>query len=165
MAGFIRLIDTICRALAILSGCVVLVLIVSNVYAVVMRYVFNSPLAWPLDFSEFLLVGTVFLGGAYTLQVDGHVNISIFYNAFSPRNQFILKYCRYFVILTFSILLMVKGWELAWENLHARTTSISLLPLFPSYIVVPIGGFFLLVQTIANAIKDMNEYRSGESVG
>lgn len=165
MTGFIRLIDTICRALAILAGFLVLVLIVSNAYAVIMRYVLNSPLDWPLDFSEFLLVGAVFLGGAYTLQVDGHVNISLFFDAFSTRKRFFLKCCHYLAIVTFCVVLMIKGWELAWENLYARTTSISLLPLFPSYIIVPVGGFFLMLQTLAKAIKNINTHRSGESTG
>jgi TRAP-type C4-dicarboxylate transport system permease small subunit len=120
-----------------------------------MRYVFANPLDWPLDVSEFLLVGAVFLGGAYTLQVDGHVNISIFFMRLSSSKQLALKCLHYVIILIFSFILIWKGWELAWDNLHARTSSISLLPLFPSYMIVPIGGFFLFLQAVSKFIKDV----------
>lgn len=138
-----------------MAGFVILALVFSNVYAVVMRYIFNKPLHWPMDISEFLLVGTVFLGGAYTLQVDSHVNINILLNRLSSRKQLAMKCVCYTLIAIFSVVLTWKGCELAWQNFYTRSWSITRLPLFPSYAIVPIGGLFLLAQSICKLIKNI----------
>ncbi len=155
MLFFAKIIDKISQYLAILGGIVTLILLLSNVYAVIMRYIFNNPLHWPLDFSEFLLVGIVFLGGAYTLQVDGHVNISIFFMNFSEKTQTVFKMMWFVIIGIFSSVLLWKSWLLAWENLYAHTSSMSFLPTFPSYIIVPIGSFMLLLQTLSKIITEI----------
>lgn len=153
---FMRIVEKICDRAGIFAGFVILLMIFSNVYAVIMRYIFNNPLHWPLEVSEFLLVATVILGGAYTLQVDGHVNVSLMFNRFSHKKHLVIACIDYVLIGIFSTVLIWKSWELAWLNLYTRSWSICRLPLFPSYIIVPIGGFFLLLQSIYKIVRTIN---------
>ena len=154
---FTRILDKICDWMAILAGLVIILLVFSNVFAVIMRYIFNSPLHWPLDVSEFSLVGTVFLGGAYTLQKDRHVNITIVLDRFSQRKRPIIDCIIYSLVFIFCIFLVWKSWELAWMNLYTRSWSITRLPVFPSYILVPIGSFFLTLQAVSKIIKAIKD--------
>lgn len=154
---FVRSVDKVCDWLAILAGLIIVEIVFSNTLAVIMRYIFNDPLHWPLDISEFSAVGTVFLGGAYTLQRNSHVNISIFLDKFSPRKKAIVSCIIYVLIGVFSFLLVWKSWQLAWMNLYTKSWSITRLPVFPSYIAVPVGSFFLLLQAISKLIKSINE--------
>jgi TRAP-type C4-dicarboxylate transport system permease small subunit len=159
----VRIIDKICDSMGIVSGMIVALLCFLNAYAVIMGYLFNMPPHWSLDISEFLLVGTVFFGGAYALQLDAHANIPLLVANCSPYTQLVLKFVTCAIAAIFAALLIWKGGELALDNLHTQTSSFSRLPVFPSYIVVPIGGVFLLLQAISKAIKGIHEYRGSAS--
>ena len=53
------------RFLAIIGGATLLCLMLLTVYAVLMRYVFNAPLLWALDYARMGLVIVTFMGLAY----------------------------------------------------------------------------------------------------
>lgn len=154
----IGVIDKLCRLMGLTAGITVVALAFFNAYAVIMRYLFNLPPHWALDMSEFVLVAAVFLGGAYALQVEAHANIPLFLVLFSPRTQLVLRSIARVLVCAIALILVWKGWELAFDNLHARTSSFSRLPLFPSYIVVPFGGFLLLLQAVSKIARDIMEY-------
>jgi TRAP-type C4-dicarboxylate transport system permease small subunit len=153
MTKLVVITDRVSSFMAILAGLEIVALVLLNVYAVVMRYLFNTPVNWPIDTSEMLLVATVFLGGAYTLSVDGHINIPILVVLLSNSKQRALAIVWYLLISAFALVLMWKGTDLAWQNLCTVSWSISRLPLFPSYTVVPIGAFLLLAQALSKLIK------------
>jgi TRAP-type C4-dicarboxylate transport system permease small subunit len=159
----ISLIDKVCRVVGLVAGITVVALALFNCYAVLMRYLFNLPPHWALDLSEFVLVGAVFLGGAYALQVEAHANIPMFLERFSPRTQLVFRTTARVLACALALILIWKGWELALDNLHARTSSFSRLHLFPSYVVVPFGGFLLLLQAVSKIARDLMEYKSTSS--
>ena len=151
MLGFI---DKMCRLMGLVAGIIVVALALFNSYAVLMRYFFNLPPHWALDMSEFVLVGTVFLGGGYALQVEAHANIPMFLERFSPRTRLVLRSTARALVCALAFILIWKGWELALDNLHARTSSFSRLHLFPSYIVVPFGGLLLCLLYTSDAADE-----------
>jgi TRAP-type C4-dicarboxylate transport system permease small subunit len=161
----ISAIDKICHLMGLVAGMIVVALCFFNAYAVIMRYVFNRPPHWALDVSEFLLVGTVLLGGAYALQVGAHANIPLFLDRCSPRSQLVLRCIGHGLAAIFGCLLIWKGWELAFDNLHAQTSSFSRLPLFPSYIIIPFGGMLLLLQAVSKIAGGIAAYKPSGSTG
>ena len=46
-------------------------------YEVVVRYFFNDPTDWSLEFNIFMLVGATFMGSAYTQMKRAHVGIGL----------------------------------------------------------------------------------------
>jgi len=46
-------------------------------YEVVVRYFFNNPTDWSLEFNIFMLVGATFMGAAYTQMKRAHVGIGL----------------------------------------------------------------------------------------
>lgn len=54
---------------AALAGCVAL--------EVVMRYFFNAPTRWVIEFSEYALLWLAFLAGAWILRAEGHVRVEL----------------------------------------------------------------------------------------
>ena len=57
------------------------------VWEVMMRYVFNQPTIWAHELSAILYAIFFLLGGAYTLQQKGHINVDILYLRLSPRKR------------------------------------------------------------------------------
>jgi TRAP-type C4-dicarboxylate transport system permease small subunit len=141
-------VNSITRLSGILAGLILSALMLLNTYAVVLRCVFSSPVDWILDVSEFLMVGSVFMGTAYILQVEGHVRVDLVVHRLPEKIQRGLYLVTTFMILFFTIFLVWKTWELAWDNLDTRSDSVVRFPLFPGYILVFYGSFLLLLQSI-----------------
>jgi TRAP-type C4-dicarboxylate transport system permease small subunit len=65
------------RLLALGGGGVLLLLMLVTVVDVVLRYVFNAPLASVWEFTEFSMTVVVFLGIAYCGWTGGHISIDL----------------------------------------------------------------------------------------
>jgi C4-dicarboxylate transporter DctQ subunit len=150
---FFSIVEKISNRAGIFAGFVMVFMVFINVYGVVMRYIFNTPINWPMEVSEFSLVATAILGGAYTLRVDGHVNTPFVLDRLSLQRKLVMTCINHALIGIFSAVLIWKSWELAWLNLYTRSWSESRLLLFPSYIIVPIGAFFLLLEAINKIVR------------
>jgi TRAP-type C4-dicarboxylate transport system permease small subunit len=86
-------------------------MVLSLVYEVVARYVFDSPTLWAYDMT-FMLYGAFFmLGSAYTLQRKGHIRTDSFYGGWSPRRQGIVDAVCYMVMfMPFAAIFLWFGW-------------------------------------------------------
>ncbi|HXF89921.1 MAG TPA: TRAP transporter small permease [Xanthobacteraceae bacterium] len=72
-----QLFDRFLRLLALAAGGVLLLLTCVTVVDVVLRYVFNAPLASVWEFTEFSMTAVVFLGIAYCGWTGGHISIDL----------------------------------------------------------------------------------------
>jgi len=68
------------------------------VIAVVMRYLFNSPVFWGTDMTWMLYSSFTFLGGAYALIHDYHVGVDLLYKRFPLRIQAMFFIFAYLVL-------------------------------------------------------------------
>lgn len=129
-------------------------LVFSDVF---MRYLFNSPIVWGMELSQYQLVAVVFLSGGYTYLHHGHVKIDILYERWPPKIKASADLFTCLFIFLVSILLMIYGTELAVESYiknHTMSTGIS-SPLWPSQLMIPIGGLLLGLQCLAKWIRDI----------
>jgi len=147
--GFWDLLDETVRIIA-LGGCVVtLLLLLATVFIVIMRYVVRDPQAWAFDMSLFLQIGLIFFGGPYALMGEGHIRIDTILIRLSERNRLILDVVAMMVVLLFCVLLTWSGVKEALDNWGRITDSTAMLPIFPSYAVIPFGGFFMCMVCIS----------------
>ncbi len=56
-------------------------------YSTVMRLVLGYPVNWALEMTQFMLSAYYLLGGAYTMQLGGHVRMDLFYDRLSARKR------------------------------------------------------------------------------
>ena len=137
------------------AWCVVL-LVVLITWEVFSRYVLNKPHAWVLD-AQIMLYGAMFMtAGAYTLSKNGHVRGDVLYGFFQPRTQAIVDLTLYIIFFLPGVIAMTwAGWIYAGESLAIReqTFSADPLPLYPFKYIIPLAGFMLLVQGIAEIIR------------
>jgi TRAP-type mannitol/chloroaromatic compound transport system permease small subunit len=135
------------------------------VYAVIMRYVFNSPPVWGLELSLWLLIATYFISGSYTTMLHAHIRLDALYMRWSPRVKAIID-----VVLTgpllfiFSGVLIWQGGKWAWKAIVTGEQTYSLweAPYWPVKLIVPIGAFMVLLQGIAEFIRDLRVLRGKE---
>ncbi len=158
MKGFLSKID----AISIWSGKFVSIInpivVCFVIYEILVRFVFNKPTIWANEAVVYLSAIGYLLGGAYSLYYRAHVSVDILYLRFSPRVRAILNVITFFFILIYLGALIWMGSIYAWESLKVREATGSPWnpPIYPLKIVIPVGAFILLIQSIANFIRDLN---------
>lgn len=134
----------------------IVILMIVVIYDVCLRYFLNSPTTWGLEFSGFLLVYVSLLGGGYCFLHGGQVKVDILYSRWSPRVKSIVDLATYLLFFIFVFVLVKYGGEVAWESIveSKRSTSIWGPLLWPSQIVVPLGGILIGLQGLAKWSRD-----------
>lgn len=87
LTSIVRCIDRLNEWVGVVSGYIALIMVLVVTTDVIMRYAFNTSFV-AIQELEWHLFGVLFLMGAgYTLLVDGHVRVDIFYQRLSPKGQ------------------------------------------------------------------------------
>ena len=143
---------TACENALAALGTGILVFITLAVCAeVLLRYGFNSPIAWVVEISEYALLWMTFLGSSWVLRNGGHVRVDILLQ-FLPHPA--LRFCGLLSsasgVLT-SLVLIVFGTNVTWTAIARgsfRPTGID-LPTWIVVVVIPVGGLLLLFRFLS----------------
>lgn len=142
------------RFLAIIGGATLLGLMLLTVYAVVMRYVFNAPVLWALDYARVGLVIVTFAGLAYCGWTGGHIAVD-FVGTFLPRTA--LRISDTIVRLVCAVLIGLMAWQGFQQGLDAlemgEGTNEVEIPLFPFFLVVAFGCAVYTIVLIVQALR------------
>lgn len=155
------------RHLAIVAGVTLLFLMLLIVYAVVMRYIFNSPILWALDCARVGLIVLVFFGLSYCGLTGGHIAVDLL-GLFSPPR--VVQISDFVVRSMCFVLVGLMAWQALVQGLDAlefgEGTNELEIPLFPFFVVAAFGSaaycVVLLIQ-VNRAIHGVTLDDHGES--
>ena len=153
LAQVTGVLDRVGRWSGIAVAWLILPMVLSLVWEVTARYVFDAPTTWAYDMT-FMLYGTFFmLGSAWTLQRGGHIRTDSFYSKWTPRTQARVDLACYVVF--FFPAIAIFGW-LSWEffvksyGQNERIVTSPWLPIvWPFKFVMPLAALLLLLQGVA----------------
>jgi TRAP-type mannitol/chloroaromatic compound transport system permease small subunit len=165
MTRFLYFIDALSTWVGKAFAWLILVLTLGISYEVFVRYVLRAPTTWAFDFS-YINYGALFLmAGAYALSRNGHVRADVFYRFWQPRTQAKMDLLLYVIFFLPAVLaFMYSGYKYAEMSVRFREVSIfspAGVPVFPLKALIPIAGFLLLVQGIAEVIRCVLCIRQG----
>jgi TRAP-type C4-dicarboxylate transport system permease small subunit len=156
--------DTILHLLAILGMVILTLMMLVVCWEVVTRYFFGRGTVWVIEFSEYAILYITFLGTAWVLKRDGHVEMDLITNRLKHKTQAVIKGA---VSILAALLCFVFTWfgsGVALEHLSRGMHQPTLVgpPDFPLLAVIPVGFFLLCVQFLRRAyryliIKDITE--------
>lgn len=128
------------------------------VYEIFLRYVFNAPTIWANEGVVYLAAISYLMGGAYSLHYRAHVKVDILYLRFSQRTRAILDVITFFFAFIYLGSLVWVGSTYAWDSVKVleKTGSPWNPPIYPLKFAIPVGALLLLLQSIANFIRDLN---------
>ncbi|MBI4286716.1 MAG: TRAP transporter small permease [Chloroflexi bacterium] len=134
-----------------LAAFIIFGLMLYNSYATVSRRFFHAPVPGVTEISSTLLPVMAFLAMAWDLEVGRHINIDLLVKRFGTQAQRIIRFVTSLFVLAFSVVAVWKGTELSIDKLHDLLEAPGVrIPIFPFYVIVPIGGLLLLLQTVKN---------------
>jgi len=142
--------------LGYLSAVLIIICTLTLTYEVVVRYVFNAPTDWNLEFSIFMLVASTFLSAGYTQIKRGHVGIGLLDTIMSARwNRWrflfadlaSMVFCGFVGYFTWKFFYMV--WDQGW-----RTESPWAPPLWIPYFMMAFGLTTLTMQYLVQIVEE-----------
>ncbi|MDR7026565.1 MAG: TRAP transporter small permease subunit [Pseudomonadales bacterium] len=126
---------------------------------------FFVPAAWTLESAQFLMVAYFLLGGAYSMQLDAHVRMDLFYCNWSPRTRAVVDVITIGFLIFYLVFLLYGGISSTQYAIEYNETSYSSWspPMAPIKILMCIGIALMLLQAIATLFKDIAAAR-GETL-
>jgi TRAP-type mannitol/chloroaromatic compound transport system permease small subunit len=166
MKEFCRVIDWINEKAGKLISFLILILVAVVFYEICARYVFNRPTIWAQEISQMIYGAYVILLGGYVLQRGGHVNVEILYGKFRPRTRAIIDLFTWLLFFFFCGLILVKGWEMAWDSFIVRETEPTSFapPVYPIKMTIPLGALLILLQGLARFLRSLTLAISGKEM-
>ena len=147
--------DTVNGAMAATGAVAVVFMMLAISYSVVMRYFWNQPVPWVVEISSYLMLYITFLGTAWLLRKDGHVEVDLFLANAKPRTKAGFK-------AVTSIGGVVVGFVLAWKgsavtiDYYGRGVTVMGILNTPQFLltgIIPIGGFLLLIEFLLRVLR------------
>ena len=126
-------------------------------YEVFVRYALGRPTEWAYDMS-YIMYGALFImAGAYALARNSHVRADVIYRFLPVRVQGGLDLFLYIVAFFPGVIALIySGYgfaALSWLINEHSSSSPNGPPLYQFKTLIPVAGFFLLLQGIAETIR------------
>jgi TRAP-type C4-dicarboxylate transport system permease small subunit len=146
--------DWILDSLAYVAGVMLGLLVIVKFCDIILRYFFNKPLTWDVEFAEYMLFSIAFFGAAWLLREGGHVRIDVLDNLLSERNKTYLHLVHSVVGASVSIILCLMSFVAAAYSYRDGLKVIKIFAIGKYYFLMIISvGFFLLLAEFVRQIS------------
>jgi TRAP-type C4-dicarboxylate transport system permease small subunit len=133
------------------------IMFMSIVLDVLTRELFNSPLTWHLEVSQYMLINVTYVGAAVAHRHSQHISINTLVAKLSESGQ---KYADMFgklLLFPFLLLLIYSGYNMLLET--KGLTPVLRLPMWTYYSPIFIGSILLCLYSVLAIIKDVRSIR------
>jgi TRAP-type C4-dicarboxylate transport system permease small subunit len=151
--GFVRLMDRVNHLLTLACGAALGVMVLSVALGVLARFVFTHSnvrisVPWTEEVSRYLMIWTVFLGGAVAARSGKLIGVEFVVQALPARLGRAVKYLSLGLSIVFYALLCVVGWQ--WVEFgQSQTSPVLELPLVVINLAMVAGGAVMALNTVA----------------
>lgn len=155
--------DRICNAIDSVNeltgqvwGFSVVIVTIAAMWEIVARSFFGQATIWANETTIYLSAMTYLIAGGYALGHRRHVRIDVLYLVFSSRAQRRLDLFALLLFCGYAVTLVWIGGEIAWTSFLQRegTGTPWDPPIWPVKLAIPLAGLLLLLQGLANALRD-----------
>lgn len=146
--------DKALDGMAFLAGCILIFIMLSVCSDVILRTFFKAPQIWVTEVIEVMLLYITFMGTAWLLREEGHVQVDIIISRLSPRTVSILAVLSSLIGIFVSFVLTTFGTSITLDYYHrgVYTPSAMEIPVYLILIIIPVGSLFLLIQFIRRTV-------------
>ena len=124
-------------------------------YEVIARYFFTNPTRWAAELSQLCLIWGCLLSMAWVLSLRRHITVNAVTKLLPQTGQKICVGLALGVLIVFSIIVTLYGWEIFYDSFSRGRTTGSLLNL-PTWIAefsVPVGFALLTAQALEELVS------------
>jgi TRAP-type mannitol/chloroaromatic compound transport system permease small subunit len=145
-----------------ISALSIFVVILAVLYEVVSRTAFDNATLWSNETTVYVSAVAYLIGGGYALAHRRHVRIDLIYDRLSHRAQAWLDLFTFVFFILYVGALIWVGTTMGWTSyLQGESTGTPWNPpIWPVKLAIPIAGALLLLQGIANLLRDLGAANS-----
>lgn len=161
---FVRVIDATSTVVGKFSQYLVFAMMGVLLFESISRTIFNQPHIWVVEVAQFTMAAYYLLGGGYSMILDGHVRMDLLYGRWPARTRAVMDAITAVVLVFYLVVLLygaISSVEYALKYGQVNYTSWA-PPLAPIKIIMALGIFLMLLQTIAFFLKDLAVAIGGE---
>ena len=138
----------------VISAVCLVALVLLTITGVVMRYIFNNPIAWLEEVQSALILWTVFFGGSLTFRKRSHISIELVVDMLPSAVQKVVHILIYVIVILILGFISVQGISYI-SNMASigRVTSVLQIPSQYVYFAFPAGAILMLINFALEEIK------------
>jgi TRAP-type mannitol/chloroaromatic compound transport system permease small subunit len=157
----VRWVDAVNRLVGRAMMYLIFVMIGILLWSSISRGFFDISYIWSVEMAQFMLTAYYILGGGYSMQLDSHVRMDLFYSRWSTRTQALADALTSGFLLFYIVFLLVGGISgtIYAIEYNQKNYSSWAPPLAPIKIIMCIGIVLMLLQVIAQLFKDVARAR------
>lgn len=157
ISGFRGFVNASNKVLTVVSNTAMAALVIVVALQIFGRYIFGVYFAWTEETSRYLMFWVVLVGAAKALQADAHPKVTFFSDGIiKGKGTHICNMLSNVASAIFYIILIVFGWQFSMMNLSQLSLSLR-IPMTFIFIAIPIGGLFLLLNTVLNMLGNVSD--------
>lgn len=165
MNPFLYFVDSLSAWVGKAFAWCIMVLTFATCYEVFVRYVLNAPTAWAFDMAVQMYGALFMMAGAYTLSRNGHVRGDVIHRLLPIKVQASIDLVLYIIFLMPGAFALIwYGYEFAadsWRYKEVSWSSPARVQIYFFKTLIPIAGFLVLLQGIAEAYRCVICIRTG----
>ncbi len=137
----------------IIISCMALILVIlSVIYGVIMRYVFNSPPAWTNELAGVAFTWVVFFGSSAAFKRKMHIGIELLVDSAPSKIKRGLIVIAELIVFIFLSFMVIYGFIYAIAA-YQQPTSVLRIPNTYIYIAIPISFTFMVLHQIFYLVR------------
>lgn len=149
-----RLITSLSCWAGIVGACLMAATGAMLTYEVIARYFFTKPTTWAAELSQLCLIWGCLLAMGWLLNQRRHITVNAVTNLLPEKAQQLCVALSLVVIIVFSVIVTIWGWEIFFDSfMRGRTTgSLLNLPIWIAELSVPTGFALLTAQALVELL-------------
>lgn len=165
MTRLLHFIDMLSAWFGRAFGWCIVILTLCTCYEVFVRYALNAPTVWAFDMSVQMYGALFMMAGAYALSQNAHVRGDVVYRLMPIKVQAsvdLFLYIVFFIPAVFALTYYGYGFAAdSWFYKEVSWSSPSRIQIYFFKTLIPISGFLLLLQGLAEIARCIQCIRQG----
>ncbi|MGM8366441.1 TRAP transporter small permease [Virgibacillus sp. W0181] len=149
-----KLFTRIDKVLMFSGICALAMIAISVLLQIIFRYIFNSPLMWPEEAAQLLLISLLFIAAPIVERRNEHVSMDIIPNLFPKAKRFIYLIYKVFSIVFVFVLLISS--IIMFYGVRNITTNAASIPLNWIYTIMIISTVVWILILFYSLLEKKN---------
>lgn len=162
---FVRSVDAVNKVVGQITMYLVFAMMALLLYEPISRTIFDKPLIWSMEMSQFTMAAYWLLGGGYSMILKGHVRMDLLYGRWSGRKKAKADAITGLFLIFYLVFLLVGAYSsIEYAVMYGQKNRTAWAPyMAPIKIIMGIGVLLMLLQAIAQWFKDLAKAK-GEKI-
>lgn len=154
---YVKWVDYVSTKFGRLAMYLIFVMIGTLLLSSLTRTILDIPLSWCVEMAQFTLAAYYILGGAYSLQLDDHVRMDLFYDRYSDRTKAKIDVFTSFFLIFYLVCLLIGSissldYAIEYGQRKFSQWNPSMIPI---KVIMVFGIVLMLLQSFSVFFKDL----------